>query len=125
MSLDYDALALQVSTLLEQLGRDMTFVFTAEPTVPSSMPWRDQEVETTASGHGVAVPPSSASQLGFTATNAEWVKRSEQIIIAYSATDISFCTKIVDSDGSEWRVQGVEKLQPAETRLLFFLGVVR
>jgi hypothetical protein len=52
------------------------------------------------------------------------VKRAEQILIAVADADIEDFDEVVDGS-ARWRVTGVEKLRPADTTLLFFVGVAR
>lgn len=124
MILDYAALAAQAKTLVEGTGRSMTFVLNTEPTALDADTWQDELPDVNVSGSGVAVPPSSAVSLGLS-TTGDMVKNSTQIIIAVADSSIVNAREVIDSDSSVWRVTGVETLRPAETTLLYFVGVAR
>ncbi len=133
MAVDYVALANQALTLITDNGRSVTFRRLDRTPADPAMPWRgaaDPRATPDASvaGPAVAVPPSGAAALGLRVEDSELVKRSEQIfIVALGATSTDDLTTFDEVlDGTElWKIVGVEKLRPAATTLLYFVGVAR
>lgn len=130
---DYEALAATARALVEANGRQVTLRKLATTPADASKPWRGatnpaSPAAASATPYGVAVPPSSATSLGMSTQDNDLVKRSEQIFIITpvdgETADYSDMTELVD--GSEpYRIIGVEKLRPANTTLLYFIGVAR
>lgn len=127
MAIDYLVLAGKGKALVKKNGRAITFRMRSRTPADSLKPWRGPsptaviEVPT----YGVFVPPSSANLLGQSVKLDDLVKRSEAIIIVAPGSDVvdlSNYDEIVDG-GVSWHVKGVEKLQPADTILLYFFGV--
>lgn len=130
MAKDYSGLRATAQRLVENFGRPVTFVLFEDDPADPAKPWRGaadprSPAESEIAGSAVAVPPSSASQLGLRVDHVDFVKRSDQILIAFAETDIEEYDEVLDSDGVRYKIEGVEKLRPAETTLLFFVGVRR
>lgn len=132
MSIDYVELAATARGLVNDLGRPMIFVQLEETPTDANEPWRGNATprspaNSEVNGDAVAVPPSSAVTLGFSSDDENFVKRAEQILIAVTdlgSPDISEYDEVVD--GTErWRINAVEKLQPAAETLLYFVSVRR
>jgi len=129
---DYTALQATARDLVNQAGRPVTFVQLEETPSDANEPWRGAVAPRAAanlevSGDAVAVPPSSATQLGFSSTNEDFVQRAEQILIAVvdaGQPDIDEFDEVIDG-ATRWKINAVEKLQPAGTSLLFFVSVRR
>ena len=130
MSLNYTALADKAKVLIATYGRSVTFLRLDRTVADADKPWRGAtdpigdavELATKA----VFVPPASATKLGLTTETGDLLKRSSSIlIVALGATapeDLS--TYDVGEDGSRrWKIEGVETLKPADTTLLYFVGV--
>lgn len=126
---DYVRLAATATRLVEANGRAMSFVRLDEIPTDLDEPWRGATLARapaaeTVSGSAVAVPPSSLVALGRKTTDEDFVKRSEQILIAVADSDIEGFDEVLDEE-VRWRITGVEKLKPGSTTLLYFVGVVR
>lgn len=74
-----------------------------------------------------AVFVSPGAALGFGVRNADLFGACSQIAIiaADGEHDFSLYKMMEDFDGSEWKVNHTEKLQPAEEPILYFIGVSR
>lgn len=127
---DYTALATTAKTLIDANGRDVTFIKFDQTPDDGSKPWRgptDPRAGTTVSRKSVFVPPSSATKMGLTTEQSDLVRRSQQIAIvaaAGTAEDLSEYQEVLD--GSEhWKITVVETLKPADTTLLYIVGVAR
>lgn len=131
---DYAKLADRARTLIQEFGRRVTFVRFSEQVQDVTKPWRGasdprqslaEEFETSA----VFVEPSSATQLGMQTAVLDLLARSKQILIvapgASLERELEEFQEVIDSDDSRWKVMGLEKLRPAETTLLYFVGVAR
>ncbi len=57
------------------------------------------------------------------------MKKSSQIALVYSATSLEDMDEIIDTDASgnsvRWQIQGLSRLRPGATDLLWFVGVKR
>lgn len=126
---DYVRLAATAKRLVEANGRDLSFVRLAETPTDPAEPWRGKtaprEAATVVLGSGVAVPPSSATTLGIHVMDDHFLKRSDQILICVAEEEIDNFDEVIDEGSTVWKIEGVEKLRPAETTLLYFVGVKR
>jgi len=128
---DYAELADTAKELVEGFGREVSFVKLNRTPADANIPWdgpADPRVgATTEPGSAVFVEPSSATELGISTTLLETLaKRSGAIMIAAlgstSTVDLMGYDEVVDGT-VRWKIVGVEKLQPASTTLLYFVGV--
>lgn len=125
---DYTALAATALRLVKDSGRLVQFRKLNSDPVDNAKPWRGAADPTvggvTVDAYAVAVPPSSASALGLSTSDSDLVKRSEQIlIVAPASADLAEFHEVID--GRTWRITGVETLRPADTTLLYFVGVAQ
>lgn len=129
---DYSPQIALAKRLVRAKGRAVTLQRLSRVATDPAKPWRasDQSVlDATASVSVVAVPPSSASSLGLAWKEADPSKSLEQILIAEvgetNAEELGTFERVLDSDGSVWRINFVEQLRPAEQTILYFFGVAR
>jgi len=127
---DYVALAATATRLVEANGRALSFIRLEDTPTDANEPWRGNTAprnlaDSVVLGSGVAVPPSSASTLGIHVTDDHFLKRAEQILICVADSDIENYDEVIDEGSTVWKITGVEKLRPATTTLLFFVGVKR
>lgn len=75
----------------------------------------------------VFVQPSSLAKLGKTSISDDLAKRSEQIaMVAPGATaDLTIFNTLQDTDGSFWKISGIEELRPNEQLVIGYVGVSR
>jgi hypothetical protein len=120
-------------SLIEQSGRNVTFVKLSSSVDDSAKPWRGATTARSApsastDAYATFVPPSGAAELGLSTQDVEWVKRSEQICLVALGADSTVDLATYDEllDGSQrWKITGIETLKPANTILLYFVGVKR
>lgn len=130
--MDYEALAQQAEALIAEYGREVTIISFNTTPADVSQPWKgavnprtdpDASVETSA----CFVNPSSALELGISTEDSDLVKRSSQIMMVSPGTtitdDLSKFDEVIDYDDTRWKITAVETLKPAETTLLYFIGV--
>lgn len=127
---DYTALAAKAATLVQNSGRQITLVQYDDTLEDSNKPWRGPvnartSPKSTLQVYGVFVEPSSATKLGMSTEVSDLLKRSKQVIIIASTADLSIYNEVLDSDNSRWKIVGMEKLKPASTTLLYFMGVAQ
>lgn len=127
---DYtDLLNTAVLPLLEEFGRAITLVrFTTTPSDPAK-PWRGA-VDPRAGAtllvvNAAMVEPDTLVQLGLRLEVTDLVKRGAKIFMTASTTDLEDFNEIKDSDNTTWKITCVDRLQPAETTLCYFLRVER
>ena len=121
--------------LVSANGRNVVFVKLSQQTDDPTKPWRGvTDARTTPLAQAtvpmVTVPPSSASQLGLSTVYENLLARTDQIGIAApggaSNDDLAEFNEIVDQDGSRWKIEFVETLNPAgAVRIVYFIGLRR
>jgi hypothetical protein len=127
---DYVRLAATASRLVAANGRALSFIRLEETPTDTAKPWRGADTpraqaDSVVLGSGVAVPPSSLQSLGLSVSDDHFLKRAEQILIAVADEDIENYDEVIDEGSTVWKITGVEKLRPAETTILFYVGVTR
>jgi hypothetical protein len=133
---NYTGLLTKVRVLLDKFGADITLVRLDQTAGDITKPWLGpadvSAGHTTVKTSAVIVPPNTVRQFGLTALGigTEWMdvlQKSEMIVIGTydSAFNIEDYQEILDQGGLRWGIIGAQVLKPAETALLFFLGVRR
>lgn len=117
--------------LIEENGRVAQFVKQVSKMPDPEMPWRtltDDADSETVKLPAVFVPPSGSSVLGYGEQENNLFKTATQIAIvapAIGATyDLTTFHRVVEETGRIWRFNGAQKLQPGDTALLYFIGMV-
>lgn len=130
MSVDYAALATTAATLIQQNGRTITVRrLKSQPDDPAK-PWRGSSDPTSSpdessSVKAVFVPPSSASSLGMSSVNDDLLASTADIMICEPGDfDFREAHQIQDGDVKKG-ITFVERLQPADVLLLYYIGVER
>lgn len=125
---DFVKLAMTATRLIAANGRDVTFIkLDATPTNPAQ-PWRGNADPRVGPAGSITVRAVNVSDggLGMRADDNELLKRSEkQFIVAGSAgAALETYNEILDGT-ARWRILFVDVLEPAGTRLLYFVGVAK
>jgi hypothetical protein len=129
---DYTNIANTALRLVEKYGRSMVVLKFVTTPANESKPWEgaedpreEAEAETI---NAVSVSTGEAVKLGMHTQDSDMVKRSDQILIvapgAANQIDLSDFNEVADQ-GVNWKITMVEKLQPASTILLFYIGIKR
>lgn len=126
--MNYTALAATARRLIEGTGRVVTLETLSGTPADADRPWRGPAAPTVASSsqqRATFVPPSGAD-LGKGWIKDDLLQRCQQVCLTYPTADydINNCTSIADG-GLRWRVDWVQALKPADTELLFAVGVSR
>ncbi len=127
---DYTKTAATALRLVTKYGREVTLIDFNTNSADATKPWQGASnprggavVESVVPA--VFVPPSSATSLGLSSETSDFVKRSMQIMIVASTADLSLFNEVKDADDVRWKITGMEKLKPANTTILYFIGVKR
>lgn len=132
MIIDYAELAVTAKTLVEGTGRPVTFVQLDTTAADPARPHRGAATPrgagaTEVEGDAVAVPPSSATQLGISTLDEDFLKRAEQILIAIpdaGSPELDNFDEVIDGS-VRWKINAIQKLRPADVTLLYFMSVRR
>ena len=128
---DFTKLAATATRLVSANGRSVTFAQLDTTPADSSKPWRGDATPrtsyaATSSQTAVFVPPGGVQQLGLGFLKEELVERAQQImILSATSDDLQDFDEVIDDDGSKWKIEFVEVLRPASTKVLNFVGVRR
>lgn len=127
---DYSSAIATARRLIQAKGRTVTLQRLEDAPADPAKPWRGPASatppEATLALSVVQVQPSGANTLGLTIKDEELLRRLSAILIAEpAAEDVETYHRVVEADGSHWRIAFVEKLQPADDAVLYFIGVQR
>jgi acyl-CoA hydrolase len=126
MAVDYNRARALAERMINQSGRTITLVNDAgvfDPTDPLGPPAARLEV----SGiKGVFIRPSGYIKLGesFYTDPALW-EEAEKIVLVLPSLEHNFAkfTRVLDSDGSGYKIFKVEELCPGDIPVLLYLGL--
>lgn len=133
---NYDRTVAMAERLIIKYGRKVSAVkFTKTPD-SSSERWkgtadiRDSADNVTENFSAVFAQPTGEDKLGKSTISADLAKRSEQILLVSPGkktikSDLAEFNEIIDTDGSKWKIEGVETLKPGNVVLLYYIGVKR
>lgn len=130
---DYVKSLATAKRLIQEAGRQVTILqlasTSAEPTQPWASPTTPRATpDASTMVYAVAVPPSSAQQLGLGVVAEDLMARVSQILICEPGTDDPdnlHLYHIVQDGGHDHKIVFAERLRPADTTLLYYLGLER
>lgn len=128
---DYSEMAALSASLIEEFGRTATFIELGDVAANPAQPWLGAAnprgaPKQTLERFIVMVEPESSVELGQEYTAFDFLKRSQKIVLVYSETLLEPFDELLDNiDGSRWKIQGMSRLRPGSTDLLWFVGVSR
>lgn len=131
---DYAGLLVDVKALVQEFGRQVTLVRYDRTPANAAEPWegatepRNGDLATV---WAVSVPPSSLNELGIDTTlddNVSGLTRASEILICEPGEDdpdaLDTYHEVRDGDDT-FAIVYASKLKPADTTMLYFLGVKR
>jgi hypothetical protein len=133
VAIDYAQLADVARELVEEAGREVTFIQYNETASDPSRPWRGaadprvsvvQEHELPA----VAVDVGTAKKLGMAVKDEDLLKRVSQFLVVAPGDGFSGDLRDVHEaidEGTRWQVLAVDVLRPASVTLLYYVAVAR
>ena len=115
---DYAALALTAERLIEDNGRDVTFVKVSETPIDANEPWRgNTSAETT------VVAKAVLSDYAKEDIDGDLIRTGDQraVVAELSVTgnDLEEFEIMRDDENQEWRIINVDKVRPGPTTLVF------
>lgn len=130
MAFDYAAVKADAYATVQDFGAACAVTKTNTASANALQPWRSPQPTgfTVVMGVAVLVPPSSTQTLGASTELQDLVKRKVAdafIFVPTNSDDVSDFD-LLTFGGVDWRIDHVERLDPAGTGpLLFFLGASR
>ena len=133
---NYDRTVAMAERLIIKYGRKVSGVIFTKTPDDTNERWkgtadiRDSTGNVTEPFSAVFTQPTGENKLGKSTVSEDLKKRSEQILIvspgiATITSDLAKLDEIIDTDGSKWRVEGIETLKPGNVILLYYIGVKR
>ena len=127
---DYTNIAETAQRLVDKYGRSITLKRHSETPADASKPWEGPDKSSPAAEvttKGVFVSPGEGAKLGLAVESDDLLQRSEQIaIVAPGPSETEDLATFDELEDTEiWRVVKANKLQPAGTAILYFIGVRR
>lgn len=116
---NYAAIAEKARANVVKFGRDITLIKFDVGTDPDK-PWRadNTPVETSLPAKGVFIPGGSGGKL----VSEDLAKRSEELVLVATTADISGYNAI-DSQGRRYTIEGMEKIAPGDSIVVWIVGV--
>lgn len=116
--------------LIKFYGRPVTLVqLNSTPTDPTK-PWQGTAnpratPAATLVIYGVFVEPESLERLGKQRASSDFIKSAEQVLIVSTPENLGIYDEAIDEDGSTWKIDNLQSLQPGGITLLHYLRVQR
>lgn len=131
--MDYLPILDTVNEMINDFGKPILLIKTQGINIDNSKPWKTNEVgidtELVQTVEAVSVPVSSASEMGFSTTTVEMLKESKRVFLVAPGisenSEILETFNFVESDSIRAVINVVDKLKPADTTLLYVIGVSR
>lgn len=125
--MNYDRIAQTAQRLVAKNGRSITLVKLNATSADPDKPWRGAEDPRGDDAEELVVPAVfvGPTALGFAATSQDLFKGCSQICIVATTADLIGFNEVLDADGKRWKIAHIEKLKPAQTTLLYYIGVKR
>jgi hypothetical protein len=134
MAIDYVAIANSTKALIDSIGRTVTLVKHDRTPADAAKPWNgpaDPRLTPAASVDvkAVFVEPRATDKLGVSIKDNDLFKGATEIALvgpgSSETNDFGTFDELREDDGQYYRITGIEKLRPAGTTLLYFIGVAR
>lgn len=131
MSIDYQALATVAQGLIEEFGRQVTVIRFAQAPDDADEPWRGaadprSTPDALLTTGAVFVEPSSATRLGMRAIPEDLLRRVTAVALVApgpaNVFDLATANELIDG-AARRKILVVDTLRPADTTLIYFLGV--
>ena len=130
--MDYAAKLAKVKAKIRAKGRQIMLSKIYSNSADVGRPWlaagdsRDQMIAANATVYAVNIPMGAAGSLGLRSEVVELYKNTQSVYIAEpgedSPEDFDRYQLITDG-GQEFKISFIEKLKPADTTLLYYIGV--
>ena len=130
--MDYTKLLATVKRLLQKNGKQITLSMLDDADRTTGKPWlavtdpRDTDVVDSTQVYAINLPLSAGASLGIKADSVELSKNIESFYIAEPGADTpdNFDQyQLLTDAGQEFKIAFIQKLKPADTTLLYYIGV--
>lgn len=130
--MDYAKLLATAKRLLQKNGKQITLSMLDDAAGATGKPWlavtnpRDPDVVDSIQVYAINVPVSAGASMGIRTDSIELSKNIKSFYIAEPGTETpdNFDQYQLLTDGSqELKIAFIEKLKPADTALLYYIGV--
>ena len=130
MAFDYQSIINDAVELIEDFGREVTFIELNDTASNPLKPWLGTAAprsspRQTLDLFGVFCEPESMERLGNDAVTEDFIKKSQQIMIVHSPVELAAFDEVLDTDGSRWRIIDMSKLKPGPALVLYFVSLKR
>ncbi len=116
---DYSDLVATADELLQEFGRQVTFIRTATTPTDATKPWRGEVVmdDTTLTGVWAAIVPFMSED------DKDSVRYGIKMVIvsgsSFPSNDAETFDRLVDADGGSWHLHDCDIVDPGGTRVLY------
>lgn len=130
---DFVKLAATAARLVSSSGRSVTLERFNQTSADSAKPWSGPTdpratVDATVTTKAAFVEPASVARFGIVTVDEDLLKRSDQVmLVAPGSTitaDLATFNEVVDGS-VRWKIEIVRTLKPADTVMLYMIGVKR
>ncbi len=126
---NYSKLATTAQRLIESNGKVVTLVQINTTPADVAKPWRGsadpRSIPTALLEVNAVLVSPSGNGLGLNIEISDFLKRCKKVAIVSSTADLSIYNELVEADNTQWKIEGIEVLKPANTILLYYLGLSR
>ena len=128
---DYAEIREIAEELIEEFGRQITFVQLDSTASTPAKPWRGNTAPRgnpiqTLTLYGVFVEPESLERLGKQRVSNDFIKSAGQVLIVASAVDLGVFDEVVDLvDDSEYKIDNHQMLNPGDEIILHYFRLQR
>jgi hypothetical protein len=128
--IDYTEMASVAQELIDDNGRDVTIIRFGQTPADSNKPWKGNTTpratpDATDTVKGCFVP-LAGSGLGIDTIDSDILKRTEEVCLVGPGATFDLRTADEVQDGSVYKkVTFVQMLKPADTVLMYYIGVER
>lgn len=128
---DFTRLAETAKRLIDENGRSIKIIKLNQTPDDNAKPWRGNDNSRTSPADeidtkGVFVDIAGLASLGNITVDEELIKRSEMFVIL-NAIDFGSSQgedfEEVQDNNISWKIEGVRKLQPADTTVMYYMGL--
>lgn len=130
-SFDYAEIQEVSQTLIEEFGRQITFVQLKSTPDDGAKPWLGSSTPrtnpvATLTVFGTFAEPESLERLSKQSVSGDFVKSAEQVLIVSTLENLLKFDEVIDSaDGSSYKIYNIQELSPGKVNVLQYVRVQR
>lgn len=109
-------------TMIGDAAREVQFVTVSKTPADPQKPWQPSGTkENVVPGNAVFVPLGGG--LGTNFATEDMLKRVDLLALVEPKVDVKSAHKVIDDNGKIYKVEWVQELRPAETKILSYVGL--